>query len=275
MKKTKGRRLKGCGIGCGVAIVLIILVSVGGSIVMMNPFRDAVEIRETLVDRHGSVNDFTPQPDGEIPADRMEAFLQVRRAVQEHCAEIGATDVGIEAMDRLDGQEKPGTMAILGAFREASKAVFGMGTVMGEFFRARNAALLEVDMSLGEYSYIYALAYGVTIVGPETDEQAATGDAHLSTRVRETLRLQLRNRLAAMDEQPEEWEGTEERRLLVGEIAILEDHPERLPWCDVRPPSLQASLAAYEPQLAELYCPDATHLELTRNRRFGIGIQGD
>ena len=251
MKKSKSRWLKGCGIGCGVAI------------------------RETLVERHGSVNDFTPRADGEIPADRMDAFLQVRRAVQEHCAEIGATDAGIEAMDRLDDQEKPGNMAILGAFREASKAVFGMGTVMGEFFRARNAALLELDMSLGEYSYIYALAYGVTIVGPQTDEQAAIGDAHLSTRVRETLRLQLRNRLAAMDLQPEEWEGTEERRLLVGEIAFLEDHPERLPWCDVRPPSLQASLAAYETQLAELYCPDATHLELTRNRSFGIGIQGD
>ena len=188
MAKPKNRWLMGCGIGCGVAIVLTILLSVGGSIVMMKPFRDAIEIRETLVERHGGVNDFTPWPDGGIPADRLDAFLHVRRAVQDHCAEIGATDVGIEAMDRLDDKETPGTLEILGAFGEASKSVFGMGAVMGRFFRARNAALLEIDMSLGEYTYIYALAYGPTIVGATTGEEDATGDAHLSRRGRGTLR---------------------------------------------------------------------------------------
>ena len=275
MKKPKNRWLKNYGIGCGVVIVLIILFTLGGSMVMLRPFRDAVEIRETLVERHGSVNDFIPPPDGGIPADRMDAFLDVRRAVQDHCAEIKATDAGIEAMDRLDAQESPGTMDILGAFGEASKAAFGMGTVMGDFFRVRNAALLEVDMSLGEYSYIYALAYGTMITGTDKGEEATTGDAHLSARVRGTLRHQLRNRLAAMDERPEEWEETEERRLLVEEIAVLEEHHERLPWCEVRPPALQSSLAGYEARLAELFCPEASHLELTRNRSFGIGIQGD
>jgi hypothetical protein len=146
---------------------------------------------------------------------------------------------------------------------------------MGRFFHARNAALLEVDMSLGEYTYIYALAYGPTIVGTETDEADATVNAHLSARVRATLRRQLRNRLAVMDERPDEWENTEEHRLLVEEIAVLEDHPERLPWCHVRPPGLEASLAAYEAGLAELFCADATHLALIRNRSFGIGIHGD
>ena len=137
------------------------------------------------------------------------------------------------------------------------------------------AALLEVDMSLGEYTYIYAVAYGPTILGTETGEQDATGDAHLSARVRGTLRRQLSNRLAAMDERPEKWEDTEERSLLVEEVAVLEDHLERLPWCDVRPPALQTSLAAYDARLAELFCPDATHLELTRTRSFGIGILSD
>jgi hypothetical protein len=267
--------LKGCGIGCGAVIILALLISVGSSIVMMKPFREAVEIRETLVERHGDVNDFAPWPDGGIPPERLDAFLLVRRAVQENCAEIGATDAGIEAMDRLDDQEKPGTLEILGAFREASKSVFGMGTTMGEFFHARNSALLEAGMSLGEYTYIYALAYGPTIAGPTTDDEGATGDAHLSKRVRETLRQQLRNRLSAMDERPDEWDGTEERRLLMNEIALLEDNPGRLPWQDFRPPALQASLASYEDQLAALFCPEASHLELTRNRSFGIGIQGD
>ena len=275
MAESKSSWLKGCGIGCGVTILLFITLSVGGSLVMMKSFRDAVEIRETLVERHGGVDDFTPQLDGGIPADRLDAFLNVRQAVQDHCAEIGASETGFEAMDRLDDQEKPGAMEIISAFGEASKSIFGMVPVMGRFFRARNGALLEVDMSLGEYTYIYALAYGPTIVGPETGEEDVTGDAHLSARVRGTLRRQLRNRLAAMDERPEEWEETGERRLLVEEIAMLEDHPGRLPWCHVRPPVLQASLAAYETRLAELFCPDATHVELTRNRSFGIGMQGD
>ena len=184
----------------------------------------------------------------------------------KNCAAIGAIDAGIEAMDRLDDQEEPGAREIFGAFREASKSVFGMGTTMGEFFLVRNSALLEAEMSLGEYSYIYALAYGPTIA-----------DAHLSKRVRETLRQQLRNRLTAMDDRPDEWNGTEERRLLMNEIAILEENPGRLPWQDTRPPVLQTSLASYEDQLAALFCPEASHLELTRNRnvRVGIGIQGD
>ena len=275
MAESKSSWLKGCGIGCGAAIVLILLLSVGGAIVMMKPFRDAVEIRETLVERHGDVNEFTPWADGGIPAERLEAFLSVRRAVQENCAAVGATDDGIAAMDRLDDKERPDTMEIFGAFGEASKSVFGMGSVMGEFFRARNAALLEVDMSLGEYTYIYALAYGPAIVGPEAGEEEVTGDAHLSSRVRETLRHQLRNRLAAMGEVSEGGEDSEERRLLVEEIAVLEDHPERLPWINVRPPALEASLARYEEQIAELFCADAAHLELTRNWSLGIGIYGD
>jgi hypothetical protein len=267
--------LKGCGIGCGVVVILALLISVGSSIVMMKPFREAVEIRETLVERHGDVNEFAPWPDGGIPPERLDAFLLVRRAVQANCAEIGATDAGIEAMDRLDDQEKPGIMEILGAFREASKSVFGMGTTVGEFFHVRNSALLEAEMSLGEYTYIYALAYGPTIAGPTKDDEGATRDAHLSRRVRETLRQQLRNRLTAMDDRPDEWNGTEERRLLMNEIAILEGSPGRLPWQDTRPPALQASLASYEDQLAALFCPEASHLELTRNRSIGIGIQGD
>ena len=60
-----------------------------------------------------------------------------------------------------------------------------------------------------------------------------------------------------------------------GEIAVLEDHPNRLPWRDVRPPALVDSLAPFEGRLAELFCPEATHLELTRNRSTGVGIQGD
>lgn len=275
MAKSKSSWLKGCAIGCGVAILLFIMLSVGGSLVMMKSYRDAIEIRETLAERHGDMNDFTPRPDGVIPADRLEAFLRVRRAVQEHCAEIGATEAGIEAMDRLDGQEQPAGIEILDAFGETAKSVFGMVPAMGRFFRARNAALLEVDMSLGEYTYVYVLAYGPTILGAEAGGEDATEEAYLSARVRETLRRQLRNRLAAMDERGEEWGGTEERRLLVEEITVLEDHTGRLPWCHARPPALQASLAPYETQLAELFCRDAVHLELTRNRSFGIGIQGD
>jgi hypothetical protein len=275
MAKTKSGWLKGCGIGCGVAIVLSILLTVSGSIMMMKPIRDAASIRETLDERHGGVNDFTPWPDGGIPAERLEAFLRVRRAVQDHCAKMAATDAGIEAMDRIDDQEKPDTREILGAFGEISKSVLGLPLVMGRLYHARNTALLEVDMSLGEYTYIYVLAYGPMIVGTERGEEDATGEAHLSARVRGTLRRQLGNRLAAMDERPEEWAETEERRLLVEEIAVLEDHPERLPWCNVRPPALQDSLAPYEERLAGLFCPDATRHELTRIQSSAFGIQGD
>ena len=258
--------LKGCGIGCGVVMLLVVLALVGGSFVMIGPFRKAVDVRETLDERYGGVNEFVPWADGGIPASRVEAFLEVRRSIQDNCAKMGSLDDGLAAIERLDAEEDPDPEEVATAMGESisvMKSVFGMGASMGDFYLARNSALLEAEMSLGEYTYIYTLVYGPTIAG-------ASEDVYLTRRVRETLRQQLRHRLTAMEDQLDVWGDTEERGLLEDEIAVLEADPDRLPWQTTRPPSLQAALSGYEHQLKALYCAGVSEHELTLNR-IGFG----
>jgi hypothetical protein len=131
---------------------------------------------------------------------------------------------------------------------------------MGEFFRARNDALAEVDMGLGEYTYLYALS------GRE--------DRSFSNRVQSDLRRMLDNQRTAIDALDEE-AVVEFRDLLDREIAALENDPQRLPWQEGLPPQIEASLAPYRDEIEALFCPDAFGLELMRNEKFGIGIRGD
>ncbi len=131
---------------------------------------------------------------------------------------------------------------------------------MGEFFRARNAALAEVDMGLGEYTYLFVLS------GPE--------DRSFSERVDGDLRRMLRNQRTAIDALGENAD-VEFRDLLEQEIAALANDTERVPWQEGLPPRLEASLAPYRAKIEALSCPDAFGLELTRNERFGVGIRGD
>jgi hypothetical protein len=261
--RSSRKWLKGCGIGCGVVVLLVVLALVGGSFVIIGPFRRDVDVRETLDERYGGVNEFVPWVDGGIPASRVEAFLEVRRSIRDNCAKMGSLDDGSAAIERLDTEEDPNPVVVMG---ESMKSVFGMGASRGDFYLARNSALLEAEMSLGEYTYIYTLVYGPTIAG-------ASEDVYLTRRVRETLRQQLRHRLTAMEDQLDVWGDTEERGLLEDQIAVLEADPDRLPWQTTRPPSLQAALSGYEHQLEALYCAGVSEHELTLNR-IGFGGTG-
>ena len=242
---------------------VVVLVLVAGSFVMIGPFREAVGVREVLDERYGAVDDFVPWADGGIPANRVEAFLAVRRSIQDYCANMESLDDRLEEIEQLGAEEEPGALEVASEMGQSMKSVFKSELGMGDFYLARNSALLEVEMGLGEYTYIYSLVYGPTIA-------TADESAHLNRRVRESLRQQLRHRLAAMDDQLDRWADTEERDLLEGEIAVLEADPDRLPWLTTRPPALQAAVSRYEDQIRALYCAGAIERELTLNR-VGLG----
>jgi len=72
--------LLGCGIGCGVVLLVFVLVAAGPSTCSATPSRlqAAGGIQTTLVKEHGQISDFRPRPDGRIPAERIVAFLAVR-----------------------------------------------------------------------------------------------------------------------------------------------------------------------------------------------------
>ena len=85
VKSTSKRWLQGCGIGCGIVALLLVVAMIGGSLVVMRPFREAVQTRETLDERYGQQADFAPAADGAIPSDRLEAFVAVRTVLMAVC----------------------------------------------------------------------------------------------------------------------------------------------------------------------------------------------
>ncbi len=255
MSKRNWRWLAGCGIGCGAVLVLGIVGIVGGSFVMMKDFKESITVRETLDERHGEQADFTPPGDGAVAPERMEAFLTVRENVMELCDEFTATAGKFAHLDELD-DDTPKTEALSDVMKLTGD-VFMMMPRLGRFFQARNGSLLEVDMGLGEYTYIYVLVYRDRL----PDEEP--GD-----RICAALRQMLRNQLAGSDD-------IAMSAVLEAEIARLEADPRSIPWQVGLPAVTAASIEPYRERLDAVFCPATVGLEFNKNRQRGLSIHGN
>lgn len=277
MKKPTQYLLVGCGSGCLLIVVAVVALIAGGMRMTkktLSGFEGAVEARQALEQRFGEATDFTPRPDGAVPPERMEAFLAVRQAaapVRERVVEaFSALPVDPEQAKELDS--KP-FLEKMRSVLDITKSSFGLGAEMGHFYEARNQALLEEGMGLGEYTYVYAMAYYVLLGHPIDDRgQGFPMPNVASQRLTRELAAMLRNQLAALGEDADAaW-----RERLEGEVAALGAHPARLPWADGLPPAIAASLEPYRERLEASYEAETNPFELGRNRRKGRwGIQAE
>jgi hypothetical protein len=278
--KTK-KWLGGCGIGCGVVLLLAIIGIVGSSFFFMRTFKEAIGKRELLDERHGTQAAYVPPVDGAISAERLEAFLSIRSVLMELCPTFANSAQQFQRMDELE-EDTPKKETFLEVLK-LSKEVFGMVPRMGEFFQARNTALLEHDMGLGEYTYIYTLVYRDRLLpGGTTEDSSLFGDGAPNRRLREALRQMLRNQLASLDEarvgetrQIGDRDLDLIRQSLQDEIDQLEIDGKRLPWQDGLPTAIAASIAPYSSRLDEVYCAATVGLELSKNRQKGLSIQAN
>jgi hypothetical protein len=268
----KGARwLKGCGCTLAVLLVVGVLALVVASLTMMGPFRDAIEVREELDLKFGSQSDFTPAMDGTVPPDDMERFLAARRELMGMCARFEEAYDSLHTMDQFDGQDDPPKGEVLKAAFKTARGLFGIAPVFGEFIQARNQELMDNGLGLGEYTYIYSLAYGDRLVDVHTEGDVTRMQVHVSRRLLTLLQEMLRRQLDAA-EPGSDWAGT-----LEDEIRKLERQPGKVPWTDGLPPAIEASLAPYRQDLEENYCAATMPLELSQNRVVGggIGITGE
>ena len=268
----KGTRwLKGCGCTLAVLFAVVAIALVGASLTMLGPFREAIEIREQLDLIHGSQSDYKPAMEGTVLPDNMERFLAVRRELMELCAGFEEVYESLHAMERFDGQADPPKGEVLKTAFKTARGAFGLAPVFGEFIQARNQALMDNGIGLGEYTYIYSLAYGDRLVVVQTEGEVTRMQVHVSRRLLTLLQEMLRRQLD--DAEPgSAWAGT-----LADEIRKLEQHPGIVPWTDGLPPAIEASLAPYRLELEENYCAATVNLELSQNRVVagGIGITGE
>src|SRR5262245_45288273 len=160
------------------------------------------------------------------------------------------------------------------------KSAAGLGPAMGNLLQSRNQALLDAGMGMGEYTYIYVLAYHSWLGhppgdGPEGDkikvrpegEPISLHGEGLPDRVRDEFLAIMRNQLASLDGEPPERQAA--RGPLAAEIAAMESDPDRLPWKDGLPAATVASLAPYRDRLEAAYNPVTNAFELSRARRKG------
>ena len=297
MSSTASKWLAGCGIGCGVIILLIIIVIGVGYFFVRDTVEDFKETEvsmEVLEDAYGSVRDFCPDPDGQIRPERVEAFLAVRDSTAWIREEIEQSLGKItDDVHRVEEEEKP-FWRVLGIVRKAISTI----PKLPEYYTSRNYALLNRGMGLGEYYYIYVVAYYSWLgkLPEDGPEFQMMGDDSGSRRnrwyrdeeedqeeddrdwqdddVRENRRYRivrnihgmvlpmLRHQLEELREDTSTRYRRSWRRALEAEIEAMREDRERLPWQDGLPEVIEASLRPFRSQLEASYNVLLNPLEL-------------
>lgn len=270
MQKSTQTWLMGCGCGCAV-ILLVVGALVASGVVWIKDtaagFEKAVEARQTLEGEFGKTNEFVPWPDGAIPAERLEAFLDIRQAMEPARNRLLESMAGIPTNEE-EAQEiesKP-FVEKMGAIFDIAKSGMGLGTGIGDLFEARNQGLLDAEMGLGEYTYIYALAYYVWLEHSIDDYGEGFSMSNTAgRRVCKDLAAILSNQLDALDDSSSPaW-----REQLAAEVEALKTTADRLPWEDGLPEQVAASLEPYRDRLEALYVAETNPFELARNSQQG------
>ena len=273
MSSTTSKVLTGCGLGC-LAFVII-----GAALGWMGyrwaqetvaTVETATEAQEELDSAFGRVRDFIPPIDPGLPEDRMEVFLAVRESLTVPRNELAEAVAGIAPSGGQSG--------VFSGLRAATAGVSIAPRAL-EFTRARNDALLAEEMGLGEYMWIYWMAYHALLGHPPGESElhqslaqreADGGSSHvqfggdldperMTWRLRRELLAMLRNlaRELADDPEREEW-----RREVEAEIAVVEAHPGTVPWQDGLPVMVVADLEPYRSRLEASYSSATNIFEL-------------
>jgi hypothetical protein len=273
MAGTTSKVLAGCALGCLLAVLLV--VGAGWMLVrwgqgMASTVEQARAESGELAERFGATADFVPAAGPGVPADRLELFLGVRESLAGPRQELEAAIAGFAPTAGAGGFVR-GLGAARAGLSIAPKAL--------DYIGARNRALLDAGMGLGEYTWLYWLVYHAWLEHPVDDsllEELVTaheaGDGATKMRFeggpeRERLVRRLRADVTAMLGNLEgRLAADPERPPLLGavssELAALAADPERLPFPDGLPAPLAAGLEPWRERLEGSYSKAANPFEL-------------
>jgi len=271
---TTKKWLIGCGIGCGVVIVGLVILGTAGYFFIkdiVQDFKETEILMDTLTERYGTIREFIPDPDGAIRPARIEIFLAVRNSMVPAVEEMERAMNILSEMEQTDRYKEEPSPNVFTKI----KTGLSFATQIAEFFRSRNQALLDNDMGMGEYYYIYVMSYYSLLGKSPTDgppfrveDQAAGGRIMFTERRRETQEDRMDSMLRRVHRQifpilqnqykrltegdvsraREKW-----RAALAAEIEAMESDRYRLPWGDGLPDILKTSLEPYRSRLESSY----------------------
>jgi hypothetical protein len=257
--------------GCGVVAVLGLAVSVAAFLHLRNVVkgvRAAAESHDSLEERYGSVESYTPPAGGTVAAERMEVFLTVRESL---AGVRRALEAELTAFPPPEVREKPDS------FFKAITVIKSLGSLLnpiGEYLDARNRALLEAEMGLGEYVYIYSTAY-YSLLGHAPDdcaviqggdrlfsgEGATYSPQRLQRRTRHYLQAMMKNQRDVLGSEPGGEENESWALALDAELSRLERAARRIPWEDGLPARMARGLEPFRDRLEESYDSTTNCLE--------------
>ncbi len=253
--------------GCGYVVASLIFFAGVTGFVALRPVREAKRGEQDLNDRFGEFSAFSPAPNGAVAPERIEAFITVRERLREPCTRFQEHSDRFEEIGRMEEQGELSSGDILDGF----KAAVGFGPGFLDLMRTRNSALSDVGMGLGEYSYIYVLAYGDQL---SSLLEEMSRDRLIKPRTRRELTQILFNQLSTPAARSGDGMNTELRTAVQDEIIALDSGIHAFPWQDGLPPPLEASIAPFEDRLDELFCEATVRFEL-RQKNKNTGGFGD
>ena len=255
--------------GCGCLVVAAIALPLLMAAMIMVPMNRAVATRTELETVYGNQEDFTPPASGVPAAERIETFLEVRRTLAATCEDFWDAEHAVASLEALDENETVSATVALKRAMSVMRPMMGMGSLVSHFFETRNQALLSARMGLGEFTYIYVLAYGDEIVDPTFDLRLF-GPGATNQRVRGALRSNLQNQLEKLQKSG----GTEDEiARLKTEVEALAEDANRIPWQDGRPQAVDEALLPFRAKLDKLFCGATSPLELMINEKSAIAIE--
>ena len=256
-----------------LAVATVVFLVIAGIYFDLVPVRESKQIEQNLIDRYGWAQQYSSPADGALAADRIDRFIRVRESVQTHCAQYRDILDDIIGLDALESNEEMSvsekTSEGMGSFRN----MFSAFPKLLKFMEARNTALLEQEMGLGEYIYIYFAAYGPQLAAESHSDYAEMEDAFASPRTIAEFGLILENQLSALIDAGNDAETEKMRSQLQQEIGDLKSGTHSSPWPNGPGAKVSESLSPYGAQLDRLYCPGVARIDLLQKNK-GFNLEG-
>lgn len=261
----EGRGRKSWRTGCGYVVFPLLFFVIVAGVLALRPVREAKRVEQDLNDRFGRATLFTPNPDGSFEPDRVEVFLAVRDRLREPCESFRERRARLDELGRMEEH---------GRF-EAESVVEGLKTALvgGQDFlrlmRARNTALSIQGMGIGEYAYIYVLAYNHQLSEIAGRQE---GEKPFDARTRNELTQVLRNQRAALESSVPDDTHRQLALDLRAEISALESGNHIFPWQDGLPSHLEASTEPFRQRLDALFCESTVRFALRQKNEHPSGL---
>jgi hypothetical protein len=273
MPNPEPGKQKGSRKGCLIITLTISFVIASGFYFLTAGVRDAKHIEQTLVDRFGWAEEYTPPLDGSIELQRIEAFIRVREAVQTDCTDYQAVLMSINELDKLETDQESSPSEAASTGLQGLKSAFSAGPRMVKFSTTRNQALLAEEMGLGEYLYIYLTTYGEQLARESVSDFSNMEEAYVSERARKEYAQILTNQLLALQAGEQQSSSPTLVTDLWAEIEALTNGLRTSPWPNGPTGKTRESLAPYHQHLVSLYCSGIVKIELLQKNR-GFQLEG-